>query len=156
MLVVETTADLATRVGAVLGHSEWVTIDQEMVDAFAALSGDDHWIHVDVERARREMPGGRTITHGLFLLSLIPRLQRDIYRIEKRGIGLNYGYNRVRFVSPVPVGSRVRLVLALDSIEPHAQGMRLVTTATIEIEGGDKPALVAENILLVKAPADGS
>jgi acyl dehydratase len=156
MLVAATVGDLTARAGTILGHSDWVTIDQQMVDAFAALSGDDHWIHVDVERASREMPGGRTIAHGLFLLSLIPRLQRDIYRIEKRGIGLNYGYNRIRFVSPVPVGSRVRLALALEAVDPHEQqGTRLITTATIEIEGSEKPALVAENILLIKAPANG-
>lgn len=155
-VVLEHAADLAAHVGKLLGASDWVTIEQEQIAAFAKLTGDDHWIHVDVERASREMPGGRTIAHGLFLLSLIPRLQRDIYRIEKRGIGLNYGYNRIRFVSPVPVGSRVRLALALEAVDPHEQqGTRLITTATIEIEGSEKPALVAENILLIKAPANG-
>lgn len=152
MLSVDTAADLAGHVGTELGRSAWVTIDQPMVDAFAGLSGDDHWIHVDVVRAGREMPGGSTIAHGLLLLSLIPRLQHEIYEVRRRGAGLNYGYDRVRFVSQVPVGSRVRLALVLGAVEPHALGTRLVTDATIEIDGADRPALVARNILLLKDP----
>lgn len=153
MLTVETTPDLAAHTGTLLGRSDWVAISQDKIDAFAELTGDRHWIHVDVARAAREMPGGRTIAHGLFVLSLIPDLQHQIYAVERRGAGLNYGYDRVRFVSPVPVGSRVRLALTLTTIAPHAQGTRVLTEATIEIEGSDKPALVANNILLLKDPA---
>lgn len=149
-LTVQTAADLAAHAGTLLGRSGWATIDQAMIDAFAQLTGDTHWIHVDTERAAREMPEGRTIAHGLLMLSMIPNLQHEIYAVTRRGAGLNYGYDRVRFVSQVPVGSRVRLALTLTGVEPHAQGTRLLTEATIEIEGRDKPALVANNILLLK------
>ncbi len=151
MLTVETPADLGAHAGKELGRSGWVTVTQPMIDAFAGLTGDTHWIHVDIERAAQEMPGGRTITHGLLLLSLIPKLQQEVYAVRQRGIGLNYGYDRVRFVSPVPVGSRARLVLRLEAVEAHDQGMRIVTEATIEVEDGARPALVARNILLLKA-----
>ena len=152
MLTVERAADLAARAGTLLGRSGWVTIDQAMIDAFANLTGDRHWIHVDVERAGREMPQGRTIAHGLLLLSLIPNLQHEIYAVQQRGAGLNYGYDKVRFVSQVQVDSRVRLALTLVDAEPHAMGSRILTDSTIEIEGGEKPALVARNILLLKDP----
>jgi acyl dehydratase len=150
MLTVPTAADLAPHAGQLLGHSRWVEIDQAKIDAFAELTGDRHWIHVDVERASREMPGGRTIAHGLFLLSLIPDLQHEIYAVDRRGAGLNYGYDRVRFVSPVPVGSLIRLAQTLTGVEPHSQGTRVLTDATIEIAGSDRPALVASNILLLR------
>lgn len=153
MLTVNKAADLAAYSGTLLGHSEWVEIDQGKIDIFADLTGDRHWIHVDVERAGREMPEGRTIAHGLLLLSLVPDLQHQIYAVEQRGAGLNYGYDRVRFVSPVPVGSRVRLALKVTAVEPHAQGTRVLTQSTIEIDGRDKPALVADNILLLLDPA---
>ncbi len=146
-------ADLAARAGTLLGRSDWVTIDQARIDAFAELTGDRHWIHVDIERARREMPDGRTIAHGLLLLSLIPDLQQQMYAVQQRGAGLNYGYDKVRFVSQVQVDSRIRLALVLVDIEPHALGTRILTDATIEIEGRDKPALVARNILLLKDTA---
>lgn len=152
MLKVRTAGNLAAHAGTVLGHSDWVTVGQAAIDAFAELTGDTHWIHVDTERAAREMPGGRTIAHGLLLLGLIPNLQKQIYRIEQRGIGLNYGYDRVRFVSQVPVDSRLRLALTLEAVEPHAQGTRIVTTAQLDIEGGSRPALIARNILLVMEP----
>ena len=150
MLTFEKAADLAARAGTLLGHSDWVTINQAMIDAFAELTGDRHWIHVDVDRARREMPDGRTIAHGLLLLSLIPDLQHQIYAVTQRGAGLNYGYDKVRFISQVQVDSRVRLALTVVEAEPHAMGTRVMTDATIEIEGGDRPALVARNILLLK------
>ena len=134
MQTFERAADLAARAGTLLGRSGWVTIDQAMIDAFASLTGDRHWIHVDVERAGREMPQGRTIAHGLLLLSLIPDLQHQIYAVEQRGAGLNYGYDKIRFTGQVQVDSRVRLALALVAAEPHAKGTRVVTDATIEIE----------------------
>ena len=152
MQTFERAADLAARAGTLLGRSGWVTIDQAMIDGFANLTGDRHWIHVDVERAGREMPQGRTIAHGLLLLSLIPNLQHEIYSVQQRGAGLNYGYDKVRFVRQVQVDSRVRLALTLVDAEPHAMGSRILTDSTIEIEGGEKPALVARNILLLKDP----
>jgi acyl dehydratase len=152
MLTVEHPGDLAAHKGRGIGHSGWVEIRQDAIDDFARLTGDDHWIHVDVERAAREMPGGKTIAHGLYLVCLMPRLQRDIYAVGKRGRGLNYGYDKLRFVSPVPVGSRVRLGLTVVEAEPHTKGTRLVTDAAIEIESSDKPAVVARHILLIENP----
>ncbi|WP_196258140.1 MaoC family dehydratase [Pelagibacterium limicola] len=152
LLSVETPQSLAVHAGTSLGQSRWVAIDQSMINGFAALSGDNHWIHVDIDRAAQEMPGGKTIAHGLLLLSLIPGLLQEIYRIERRGMGLNYGYDRVRFISQVPVGSRVRLDLALIAAETHQLGTRILTDATLELEGSDKPALIARNIVLVKDP----
>ena len=98
---VEHARDLAAWSGLALGATPWNTITQATIGAFADVTGDDHWIHVDAGRAAREMPGGRTIAHGLLLLSLIPTLQRQIFHIRRRGHGLNYGYDRVRFVRPV-------------------------------------------------------
>tara|TARA_A100001391_G_scaffold12331_5_gene7296 strand:+ start:6243 stop:6713 length:471 start_codon:yes stop_codon:yes gene_type:complete len=150
MIDIEHAGDLAAHAGKCLGRSQWMVVDQPMVDAFATLSGDTHWIHVDVARARAEMPNGETIVHGLLLLSLMPRLQQDIYRIAERGIGLNYGYDRVRFVAPAPVGAKIRLALTLIAAEAHAQGTRIITDAEIEVEGSAKPALVARHLLLVR------
>ncbi|WP_117195613.1 MaoC family dehydratase [Rhizobium terrae] len=149
MLNVEKAIDLKTHVGGSIGMSDWLTIEQAAIDDFARLTGDDHWIHVDVERAKKEMPGGRTIAHGLYILSLIPVLQRQVYRIERRGRGLNYGYERVRFTSPVPVRSRVRLNLNLVSVEPQGAFTRIETDAVMELENSEKPAAVARNIVLI-------
>lgn len=152
MLTVEHPRDLAAYAGQLLGHSAWVDIPQSAIDDFARLTGDDHWIHVDVERAGRETPDGRTIAHGLYLVSLMPRLQRDIYTVRRRGRGLNYGYDRLRFVSPVPVDSRVRLALTLAEAEAHPKGTRIVTDAVIELKGNENPAVVARHILLIENP----
>ncbi|MDC7786337.1 MaoC family dehydratase [Rhodoplanes sp. TEM] len=149
MITVETPLDLKAYEGQDLGRSDWTTVDQAMLSGFAALTGDDHWIHVDVARAAAEMPDGRTIAHGLLVLSLGPALQRQIYAIRRRGKGLNYGYDKVRFVSPIPVDARVRLALSLVSVAPHAMGARIVTRQTFEVEGADKPAVAAEHILLI-------
>lgn len=149
MITVETPLDLKAYEGRDLGRSGWTAIDQAMLTGFAALTGDDHWIHVDVDRAAAEMPDGRTIAHGLLVLSLGPALQRQIYAIRRRGKGLNYGYDKVRFVSPIPVGTRVLLALALVSVAPHPMGARIVTRQTFEVEGSDRPAVAAEHILLI-------
>ena len=156
MITVETPLDLRPYEGQELGRSGWIAIDQAMLSGFAALTGDDHWIHVDTARAAAEMPDGRTIAHGLFVLSLGPALQRQIYTIRRRGKGLNYGYDKVRFVAPVPVGARVRLGLALVSVAPHAMGARIVTRQTFEVEGRDRPVVAAEHILLITTPADSA
>lgn len=150
MLTVGSALDLKDHRGKVLGASAWFTVTQKAIDDFAAVSGDDHWIHVDVGRASRDMPGGRTIAHGLYLLSLVPVLQREIYSILNRGRGLNYGYDRVRFVAPVPVDSRIRLSQTLVDCIEHARGVRITFDLEIEIEGSERPALVARNILLVE------
>lgn len=150
MITVEQPADLAEHAGQRLGHSDWVEIDQQAIDGFARLTGDDHWIHVDTERASREMPGGKTIAHGLHLVSMMPRLQREIYAVRKRGRGLNYGYDKIRFIAPVPVGSRIRLALTLVEAAPHPRGTRIVCDAAIELDGADIPAVVARHILLIE------
>jgi len=105
---------------------------------------------VDTERAAREMPQGKTIAHGLFVLALVPRLQREIFRVERRGKGLNYGSDRVRYTAPVPVGSRVRLHQTLQAAERLGQGTRITTLCEFEIEGQQRPAVVAQFILLMQ------
>ena len=149
MVIVETALDLQRHAGTSLGATEWMEITQAQTDAFAALTGDDHWIHVDAARAAREQPDGRTIAHGLFLLSLIPRLQRQLFRIERRGAGLIYGYDRVRFTAPVPVGSHVRLTQTVNSATRRGEGTQLAITSTIEIQGNPRPALIAEGLLFI-------
>jgi len=149
VLTVETPKDLLPLVGRELGPSEWVTVDQPMIDKFAEATGDHQWIHVDVERARREMPGGRTIAHGYLTLSLVPRLAASLLQIRKRSRGINYGSNKVRFTSPVPAGSRIRLRQRIVSVEDvPGNGVRVTSEMTMEVEGQERPALVAELIAL--------
>jgi acyl dehydratase len=150
MLTVERAIDLQDHAGSPLGASDWFTVEQRHIDDFARLSGDDNWIHVDTERAAREMPGGKTIAHGLYVLSLIPWLQRGIFDIRKRGRGLNYGYDRVRFLAPVPVGSRIRLSMSVVQATQQPTGTRIELDSTVEIEGAAKPALIARNIILIE------
>ncbi len=147
MLKVETPKDLLALVGKTLGPSEWITVDQAMIDKFADATGDHQWIHVDVERAKREMPGGTTIAHGYLTLSLVPRLAQTLMRVEKRSRGLNYGSNKVRFTNAVPAGARVRLRQRIVNAEEVAgNGVRVTSEMTVEVEGQERPALVAEII----------
>ena len=144
-LTVEYPRELLQHVGAELGPSDWLVVDQVMIDTFAEATGDHQWIHVYVERARREMPGGRTIAHGYLTLSLVPRLAATLLQVTRRRRGLNYGSNRVRFTNVVPAGSRVRLrakLLAAEEVQDG--GVRLTSEMTIEVEGQTRPALVAE------------
>jgi acyl dehydratase len=150
MLKVEKPQDLLQHVGEELGPSEWLTVTQEMIDKFADATGDHQWIHVDVERARKEMPGGKTIAHGYLTLSLLPRLAPTLMKIEKRRRGLNYGSNRVRFTAPVPAGARVRLRQKLVKVEPvEDNGFRVTSEMTMEVEGNTRPAMVAETLGIV-------
>ena len=149
MLEVDTPADMDAQVGKTLGSSAWFVVTQSMIDKFAEATGDHQWIHVDIERARRDMPGGKTIAHGFLTLSLIPRLSQEIVAIRRRSRTLNYGSNKVRFTGPVPVGSRIRLTQVLKASEKVEGGRRLFTESTMEIEGATRPALVAETITLV-------
>src|SRR5689334_25325209 len=148
MIELERPADLAHYVGKEIGVSDWFTVDQAIIDKFAEATGDHQWIHVDVERARQEMPGGKTIAHGYLTLSLLPRLGETIYQIRKTSRTINYGANKVRFTAPVPSGSRVRLHYLLKSVEDIKGGVRLTFESTVELEGSDKPALVAEALFL--------
>ena len=135
-------------VGKELGVSDWVTVDQAMIDRFAEATGDFQWIHVDVARAKAS-PFGGTIAHGFLTLSLLARLSQETYRIEKLAARLNYGCNKVRFTNPVPSGKRVRARFKLQSVEDVKQGMRVTTEATVELEGSEKPACIAEQIAIL-------
>jgi acyl dehydratase len=146
MLELETPKDLAQHVGRELGPSEWMTVDQAMIDKFADATGDHQWIHVDVERAKRELPGGKTIAHGYLTLSLVPRMAQTLTKVKKRSRGVNYGSNKVRFINPVPAGARIRLRQRIANVEEITGGVRVTSEMTVEIEGQSKPALVAETI----------
>ena len=149
MLEIESIDALRAHIGHKLGSSEWLVVDQKMIEKFAEATGDHQWIHIDVERAKKEMPGGKTIAHGYLTLSLLPKLNQGIFRIKKRSRGVNYGSNKVRFTAPVPAGSRVRGHLTLKAIDPIEGGARLTMEASVEVEGNSRPALVAETLSLV-------
>jgi acyl dehydratase len=136
---------LKDKVGDHLGYSEWHEVTQEQVNKFADATGDHQWIHVDVERAKQG-PFGGPIAHGYLTLSLGPMLMPQIYRVEGIQMAINYGLNRVRFPSPVPVGSKVRLGATLAGVEDVAGGVQVTMGMTYEIEGQDKPACVAEGL----------
>ena len=133
-----------------LGTSAWHPVDQRSIDLFAEATGDHQWIHVDVERAKKDMPGGKTIAHGFLTLSLIPMLNHQISHINNVRNGINYGCKKVRFTSPVPSGSRVRARAKLLAADPMDKGgVRLTNQVTIEIEGQERPACVAETMSIV-------
>lgn len=145
MLAVETPQDLKAYVGKELGVSDWVTVDQDRINRFADATDDHQWIHVDVERAKRELPTGNTIAHGFLTLSLIAGL--PTYEIKKKSRSINYGANKVRFTNMVSAGARVRLRQKLLSAEDvSGGGVRFICESVVEIEGQEKPALVAETI----------
>jgi len=148
MRTIKRTEEVVALVGEELGASDWHTIDQQRIDAFADATGDHQWIHVDPERAA-DGPFGTTIAHGYLTLSMLPGLMGEIWRFEGVRMGINYGLNRVRFPSPVPAGSRIRAVARLKEAAPvdGADGaMQGVVEATVETEGGAKPACVAETV----------
>lgn len=130
-------------VGQHMGYSDWVQITQEQVNLFAEATGDHQWIHVDPERAKRESPFGGPIAHGYLTLSLIPSLLPEIVEIEGFRMSVNYGTEKVRFPSPVPVGSRVRAGATLASATPFDGGISMNMDVTVEVEGGSKPVMVA-------------
>jgi acyl dehydratase len=148
MLSAEKPTDLVAHVGRELGTSDWVLVDQAMINAFGEVTGDNSWFHVDLERARRDMPGGRTIAHGFLTLSLAARMSATIYQIRGSRRGVNYGMNRLRFTAPVPAGSRIRLHQTLKAAEPIEGGVRLTLDCTVEIEHEPRPAMIAEMIVL--------
>lgn len=140
-------ADLASLAGQETGVSDWLEITQERVNQFAEATGDHQWIHVDVERATREMGG--PIAHGYLTLSLIPFLSAGLLRVTGVTRGINYGSDKVRFTNMVRVGKRVRMRQKLLSVEPKAGGLQMKNECTIEIEGEDRPACVAETISII-------
>ncbi|MEE1800194.1 MaoC family dehydratase [Streptomyces sp. JV176] len=137
--------ELRAGVGEQLGHSDWLEVDQRRIDLFAEATGDHQWIHVDPERAATG-PFGTTIAHGYLTLSLLPVLVPQVVRVENVKMGINYGTNKVRFPSPVPVGSRLRATAVLKDVTEAGGGVQITTLVTVEREGGDKPACVAESV----------
>jgi acyl dehydratase len=133
--------------GEELGVSDWLLVDQDRVNRFADATGDHQWIHVDVERATREIGG--PIAHGYLTLSLIPYLAMQTVSVEGVTRGINYGSNKVRFMNPVKVGKRVRLRQKLAKVEPRAGGLQLTNECTVEIEGETRPACVAETVAVL-------
>jgi acyl dehydratase len=134
-------------IGNPVGPSEWREVTQPMIDSFAELSGDDQWIHVDVERAARESPFGTTISHGNLTLSMIDGFRLALIESTGFKLGVNYGWNKVRFPAPVPVGSRVRASAEVVSVDDVGNGwFQVVTRFTLEVEGSDKPCCVAESV----------
>ncbi|MEP4378798.1 MAG: MaoC family dehydratase [Alphaproteobacteria bacterium] len=145
------------KVGQELGLSDWVEIDQARIDAFADVTNDHQWLHVDPSRAAEEMPGGKTIAHGFLVLSLIPGLSYPFFRIDNLAHTINYGLNKVRFTAMVPVNSRVRLRQSLASAEKRPDGsVHLVLDSVIELEGSERPAAVAQTVRLLFPEAIGS
>jgi acyl dehydratase len=145
--VITSIDDAVAAVGQPLGVSDWKEIDQKRVEAFADVTEDHQWIHVDVDRAAAESPYGGTIAHGFLTLSLIPVLCQQNYRVENRKMGINYGLNKVRFLAPVAVGSRVRVRSELLDVTKVADDIvNLTIRNTVELDGSDKPAAVADMI----------
>ncbi len=134
-------------VGKTIGPSEWREVTQEMIDEFADLSGDDQWIHVDIERAQNESPFGTTVAHGNLTLSMIDGFRRDLIESTGFKLGVNYGWNKVRFPAPVPVGARLRASAEIVDIDEVGQGWwQVVTRFTVEAEGQDKPVCVGDSV----------
>ncbi|HVK29755.1 MAG TPA: MaoC family dehydratase [Nocardioides sp.] len=148
MRVFTTFEEVAEAAGTELGSSEWVTIDQRRVNQFADATGDHQWIHVDMERAK-EGPFGGTIAHGYLTLSLVPWLGSQVFTLRTPGAKLNYGVNKVRFPNPLLVGKRIRLHVKMGEVVDIPSGKQLTVQHTIEIEGEDKPACVAETVVLL-------
>jgi acyl dehydratase len=138
--------ELKSLVGQEVAVTDWVTISQERVNLFAEATGDHQWIHIDVERSRKESPYGGTIAHGFLTLSLLPMLMESAVSMSTSKMGVNYGLNKVRFPAPVPVGSRVRARMSLQEVEDIERGAQITWKVTIEREGGDKPVCIAESI----------
>ena len=146
MSTTTTMTEVPALVGTELGSSDWHEVTQEHVNLFADATGDHQWIHVDGERAKAESPFGGPIAHGYLTLSLLASLSAQVLVITDTVMAVNYGLNNVRFPSPVPVGSKVRLTATLQSVEEVAGGLQLVLSAVIEREGGDKPVCIAEPV----------
>jgi acyl dehydratase len=133
--------------GQTVGPSDWREVTQEMINTFAGLCGDDQWIHVDVERAKNESPFGTTVAHGNLTLSLVDGFRKDLIQSTGFVLGVNYGWNKVRFPAPVPAGSKVRATAEVVSIDEKGGGWyEIVTRFTLEVEGNDKPCFVGDSV----------
>ena len=148
MRVFTTLDEVAAATGEELGTSDWVEITQDRVDQFAEATGDHQWIHVDVEKAASG-PFGGTIAHGYLTLSLVPWLGSMVFSLQTPGAKLNYGVNKVRFMNPVKVGSKVRLRVSINGVTDIPTGKQLTVGHVVEIDGEEKPAMVAETVVLL-------
>jgi len=145
MLTITGPDELKAKIGEELGVSDWHEVTQERINAFAESTEDFQWIHVEPERAK-DTPFGGTIAHGLYTLSLGPKFSYSMFSLEGFAFGLNYGYDRVRFPAPVPVGSRVRMRATLSKVDDVPGGLQITISQTFEVEGGEKPVCVAESL----------
>jgi acyl dehydratase len=151
MSTTATIAELPSLKGTDLGTSQWIEVTQDRVNTFADATDDHQWIHVDVERAKKESPFGGPIAHGYLTLSLLIPMWSQVLTVTDATMGVNYGLNKVRFPSPVPVGGKIRLRATLTDVEEVKGGLQLTVSAVIEREGGDKPACVAEPVFRIYA-----
>ena len=150
MLVVSEPKDLLHHINHDLGYGEWVLIDQKKINEFASVSGDHQWIHVDADRAVNEMPDGKTIAHGLLTLCMSADLARNVLKIEQLKQSINYGIDKVRFTSPVKVGKKIRMNSIIEDVKERDNGViYLKIKRVVEIEDGERPAMVASTISLL-------
>lgn len=149
MITVKNPCELESYEGQILGTTEWIEVTQQLIDDFAKVSGDHNWIHVGVERARKELSGGKTIAHGMLTLSLMTGMSSKIVNVAHRGRGINYGFNKVRFTAPVPVDSFIRLERSLKKFEKIEDGVRLTYSNVMRIKGQDAPVMVAESLAIM-------
>ncbi len=148
-LAFKNVSEFKEMIGKELPTSDWITVSQEMINDFANATLDTQWVHVDIERAKRESPFKSTIAHGFMSVALLSKFLEDLIQIDSIKLGLNYGLNSVRFMNPVPVNSNLRLKSTVKNIEDHKHGVKVSFSCTIEIEGEEKPACVAEFLTLL-------
>jgi len=144
--IIKSIDDMQSLIGEEVGLSDWVVIDQHRIDQFAEATTDHQWIHVDTERAAREMPDGKTIAHGYLTIALIPVLTRNFIHVENLARTVNFGLNKVRFIAPIPVGSRLRGRSIVLQAQQRADALLLTSQVRIEVEGQKQPACVAETL----------
>ena len=147
-LVFKNIDEFKSMIGKDLPVSDWISVSQEMINDFANATLDKQWVHVDIERAKKESPFKTTIAHGFMSVALLSKFLGDMLQIESVKMGLNYGLNYVRFMNPVPVNSNLRLKSSIKNIETHKQGVKVAFSCSVEIEGEEKPACVAEFLAL--------
>ena len=144
--VISSFEDLKALEGLEVGVSDWLLISQEHINQFADLTHDHQWIHVDVERAKKEMPGGTTIAHGYLTLSMIPAMTAEFLEFTNLKMGINYGLNRVRFTNMVAVDSRIRARSVVKTVKQRSEAIQLIGETSVEIEGESKPACIVETV----------
>lgn len=146
MKVFDNLADFESAAGTELGPTDWLEVDQQRVDKFADATDDHQWIHVDPDRAASG-PFGGTIAHGLLTLSLLPRFMHELYRVDNVAMAINYGFNKVRFITPVPVGAKLRASSRITQVDKLDTAVQATLVTTIEVDGAAKPAAVIESIV---------